>query len=571
MQQQAYSKINKYGLLSLGLGVFLFIFFKNAWVADDAYISFRSIEQVFAGNGPRWNIDERVQVYTSPMWFGLLLAGRVFSNNLFLLSIFLSAFCCVCALLLVRKITNDDRRWLIFVLLATGVNSIMDFSSSGLENSLLFLWLSFFFYYYFRFFQTSDLNNQRDNISGLMLILGLMSVSRHDSSTLVAIPAVYAIFIFCKNSGYKTGLQFVLKKSYLVISPLLLWTLFSVVYYGVPFPNTAYAKMLHGISRPELIEFGWLYLKVSIIFDVFAKIILAGLIARVLWKREKPIVFLLLGVALNFFYVVFVGGDFMQGRFISEAMFVATIGLVAPYVALQQQSKSHEPSFRKYTSVTVAALLVALALYSESPLTLRPDSGFDINEGHRHYSWRGILNERNFYFKTNSLWAYYQYKKMHRDETQPFPEHKWCKMGISAREQNKQSSDFGGIGMYGYCAGLNLLVIDNLALGEPFLARLPMPKHRAWRAGHYHRDFPRGYMESRISGRNQIIDPHLALLWDDVALLTRGPLFTSLRWQAIWRINAGYYRNIGDDYFADLDLSGDDEQLRSTTPDKLLD
>ena len=46
------------------------IFVKNAWVAEDAYIVFRSVEQLFAGNGPVWNPHERVQAFTSPLWFG---------------------------------------------------------------------------------------------------------------------------------------------------------------------------------------------------------------------------------------------------------------------------------------------------------------------------------------------------------------------------------------------------------------------------------------------------------------------------------------------------------------------
>jgi len=544
--------IKKHGLLAAGLLLFLFIFFKNAWVADDAYISFRSIEQVFAGHGVRWNIDERVQVYTSPLWFGLLLLTRIFTSNLFLSAIFLSAVCCVTALLMIRKLIDDDKHWLIFVLLITGVNGIMDFSSSGLENPLLYLLLSIFFYYYFLFFKCTSIPDKKSTLVGLLLTVGLISIARHDVATLIFMPLCYPVFVFCKNVGRHQALVFISGKIYLVLVPFLAWTIFSIIYYGVPFPNTAYAKMLHGIPRADLIDFGWLYLSVSLTFDFFAKLILLCLLVRVLWKREAPIIFLLLGVALNFFYVVYVGGDFMQGRFISEALFVAAIGLLAPGFSFTQQEKNQK-SILNYSDVATLSGLVVLMLCVESPLKVQPDSGFDAGEGHRHYSWRGILNERNFYFLTNSLWAY-----VHRDNTQPFPDHKWCRMGINAAAQNKQASDFGGIGMYGYCAGLNLLVIDNLALGEPFLARLPMSQSREWRAGHYHRDLPRGYYESRLTRENHLQEPHLAMLWDDISQLDHEPLFTLARWQAIWRINivyywTGYYKNIGEYYFADLD------------------
>ncbi len=57
-------------------------YFENAWVCGDAYINFRSIEQLFAGNGLVWNSHERVQVYTSPLWFFMVAATRWVSENL---------------------------------------------------------------------------------------------------------------------------------------------------------------------------------------------------------------------------------------------------------------------------------------------------------------------------------------------------------------------------------------------------------------------------------------------------------------------------------------------------------
>jgi len=85
-----------------------------------------------------------------------------------------------------------------------------------------------------------------------------------------------------------------------------------------------------------------------------------------------------------------------------------------------------------------------------------------------------------------------------------------------------------------------------------------MSQSREWRAGHYHRDLPRGYYESRLTRENHLQEPHLAMLWDDISQLDHEPLFTLARWQAIWRINivyywTGYYKNIGEYYFADLD------------------
>jgi arabinofuranosyltransferase len=50
---------------------------------DDAYIYFRFVENVYAGCGVRWNCgDARVEGFTSPLYFVLLLTTRVFSSDL---------------------------------------------------------------------------------------------------------------------------------------------------------------------------------------------------------------------------------------------------------------------------------------------------------------------------------------------------------------------------------------------------------------------------------------------------------------------------------------------------------
>lgn len=525
--------------------MFLFLVLKNAWVADDAYIAFRSIEQLFAGNGLRWNFDERVQVYTSPLWFGLLALIRVVTANLFLGAIVLSTLCCAGMLVFARNAIGDSRRWLVFVLLIAGSWSVMDFTTSGLENPLLFLLLSAFVYCYSAFCRASAAIERQQHYTRLMIVLGMLSIARHDMATLVLAPSLYAMYIMWRNSDVRV----VMRNLLYVLVPLLAWTFFSIIYYGAPFPNTAYAKLSHGVPRADLIDFGKLYLEVSLKFDVFSMLALLALLMRMTWKREPALVALGCGVVLNLLYVLYVGGDFMQGRFISEAiLFAALAALLPPFLQNHPASKTAE----RPLVVIAAAGLAVLMLWCETPLKLAPDSGFDISEGRRHYSWRGILNERNFYFKTNSLWAYVQYKKSHRDERQPFPDHKWCRMGEEARAQGKSTSEFGGIGMYGYCAGLELVVIDNLGLGEPFFARLPKTAGHPWRAGHFHRDAPRGYLESRMSGENHIVDPELAQLWADVTQLVRAPLFTAERWRAIWRVNTGYYRDIGPAYQADI-------------------
>ncbi len=89
-------------------------------------------------------------------------------------------------------------------------------------------------------------------------------------------------------------------------------------------------------------------------------------------------------------------------------------------------------------------------------------------------------------------------------------------------------------------AGPDLYAVDRFALSNVFLARLPanLTNFRGgWRIGHYYRDFPDGYIESVSAETNLLKDKELAELYDQVQLVTTGPLFTRARWQAIWKLN----------------------------------
>ena len=52
----------------------LVVLVRTAWVCDDAYITFRVVDNFVGGFGLRWNVAERVQGYTHPLWM-LISAG----------------------------------------------------------------------------------------------------------------------------------------------------------------------------------------------------------------------------------------------------------------------------------------------------------------------------------------------------------------------------------------------------------------------------------------------------------------------------------------------------------------
>ena len=58
------------------IGVMTFVaivILRNGWVSDDAHIIMRMLDNFANGDGFRWNVAERVQVYTCPLWTLILV------------------------------------------------------------------------------------------------------------------------------------------------------------------------------------------------------------------------------------------------------------------------------------------------------------------------------------------------------------------------------------------------------------------------------------------------------------------------------------------------------------------
>jgi arabinofuranosyltransferase len=54
------------------------VLFRHAWVSDDAFITLRTVRNLLQGDGLRWNLNERVQGYTHPLWMFLLALPYAF-------------------------------------------------------------------------------------------------------------------------------------------------------------------------------------------------------------------------------------------------------------------------------------------------------------------------------------------------------------------------------------------------------------------------------------------------------------------------------------------------------------
>ena len=159
----------------------------TAWLDDDSHITFRVIENFFNGYGLRWNVIERVQVYTHPLW--LLVIGAVYSvtKEFFLTVIFLSIVVSFSAVVLFILCLADSVGLAALgmaVLLCS--KSFVEYSTSGLENPLIFLLLGWFVWSFKRWSGSS-----RDLLT-LSFITSLVTLTRLDAILLIGPAAVFA-------------------------------------------------------------------------------------------------------------------------------------------------------------------------------------------------------------------------------------------------------------------------------------------------------------------------------------------------------------------------------------------
>ncbi|MFQ5768878.1 MAG: hypothetical protein ACE5ID_12965, partial [Acidobacteriota bacterium] len=149
-------------------------------------------------------------------------------------------------------------------------------------------------------------------------------------------------------------------------------------------------------------------------------------------------------------------------------------------------------------------------------------------------------DERAFYYQATGLLL------SGRGAPLPSRRHRWVADGMAAAERGPQVLVRDSVGFFGYFAGSNVHVIDRFGLGDPLLARLPPVQTAQWRPGHFFRAVPAGYVDSLDSGRNKLVDRHLAEYYDHLHLITHGPLWSFKRLTTVVKMNLGFYDSLID-------------------------
>lgn len=499
--------------------VFALVVLRTAWVSEDAHITLRTIDNFWHGYGLRWNILERVQTYTHPLWMLILGAAYGVTRESAFTAIVLGLACTAGLVWLIVKALPPTRACLAIALLISS-RAFVDYSTSGLENPLAHVLLAGFWFLSLR---------ETPSAMAMAVLASLIGLTRLDLLVLVLPPLLFAAWPLPWRARARAFVVFAL--------PLAAWHLFSLIYYGFLFPNTAYAKLATGLPTETMVRQGLQYLHASWPLDPVTPIVLAAgiVMALVPWRSRPPTFACGLGLLAYVAYVVRVGGDYMNGRLLTAPLLGAVLMIAAaPWIAA-----------RRWVVPAVAALALGLSLATPAS-SLRPGQSMATayNDGYND----GVVDERALNYDNVGLIPMLRGASPRRHVLAQFAGH------YSYMPHVLHVGVHSTVGILGFYAGPGLHIVDAMGLGDPLLARLPTQP--GYRVGHYERKVPDWYVSflKRCADRlnadptrersclpfaqelKDADDPTLVPLYRELLLVTQGPLFDSDRLRTIVRL-----------------------------------
>jgi arabinofuranosyltransferase len=456
------------------------------WTSDDAFITFRVVDNLLAGNGPVFNAGERVEVATSPLWLFLLTAADavVPGDAVAWASVVLGLLCTVAgvalAMLGARALFAGADSWLtvpVGALVLLALPPAWDFATSGLETGLSTAWLGASFWGLVRVARAPSAPGP----VWLFVLVGLGPLVRPD---LALVAALFLVWLAAAGGGGWRGRTLrLLAAGALPVS----YQLFRMGYYGLIVPNTAVAKeagrslwgrglvYLDDLVTPHLL---WL-----------PGLVLAGLLGlaveRVAWRRREwsLVLVVLLAAALHAAYVVRVGGDFMHARLLMPSLVLA----LCPVMTL--------PILRGRLAVVCGGVLLVAGWAAVSAAVLR--TGYE-----RQIGPEGIADERGFYATAagddtpvvmadhgrGGITAYSRRVAALQEEgravvaTQPITVTPTTPVAVLGPSSGGVVFMVGNAGFFGVGTGVGIRVVDYYGLADPVGAHLEAPP--AGRPGH---------------------------------------------------------------------------------------
>jgi arabinofuranosyltransferase len=461
-------------------------------IIDDGFIYLRSVHQVTAAHGPVFNIGERVESFTGPLWLAVLSVGDLLTPiRLEWLAVFLGIASTIGGVALAmlgaaRIVRADDDALLIpfGALVLVVLTPMWYFASSGLETGLTFLWLGACMWMLGRW-STSANSLPPSNA----VVLGLGWLVRPE----LVLYSVGFLFVVLLMQWDRDTWRSRLRLAAFAVALPAAYQLFRMGYYGALVANTAIAKEGTRLRWQR----GWRYfldfVKPYWFFVPFAIMLIGGYapLTRALRDRGRRSMwvvgaFLVAGL-VNAVYVVGVGGDYEHARLLLPSVFA----ICAPIAVI--------PATRRYLAgVALAPWVIAAALVLRAPHHLSAQNFSVPRAGYVTVDKFGWDPEAPGTQELNGPVLHVQQRGL-RVTALDAP---------LAPDIHPPAAALLTLGAPSYAAGDKLWVLDLLGLADPLTARLRTPLYTTLLPlpGH-EKLLPRSWIAARLFAPDSHVDP----------------------------------------------------------------
>jgi len=455
------------------------------WVQDDAYVSFRYADNFVRGAGLVYNPGQRVEGYSNFLWTMLSAVPLALGHDdpLPFMHVAGAVLWWGCyALLLAFSIRLWRRGIWAAPLAIVAVAQHWSFNMwflSGMETPLVAFLLTLMLFCF-----SFDPRKHPTSLFFASLAGVLLTMTRADGVIAMAGIAAAGVFLYRWRIVDRRHWRVYLLAPALPV--LLLWlpyTLWRIAYYGSFFPNTYYAKVAY---LPYYAR-GWEYLaKYLSVYGLapFLAFVAAGAAVAVGGMQRRFLVSAAVVLSLLSFYVVRLGGDFMEWRFVVPQTGVLYLAIVtgASLLAMRLAARLRpaDGTGRDRTWGWTGGAFVAIWL-TWTTTTAMPDYGTSIVPGQeligslRRYGDRGGFN-------------WHAVGKLFDDVLPPNVTIATTSAGIIPFFCDRPCLDLHG-------------------LTDPEIARAPVPVEQRGRMGHEH------WLEDRHQIRARGVD--ILLQWAD--------------------------------------------------------
>ncbi|MCT1453097.1 MULTISPECIES: hypothetical protein [unclassified Corynebacterium] len=297
------------------------------WISDDGLIVLRTVRNILAGNGPVFNIGERVETNTSTLWQYLIVAfswvpGMRLEDVAMWLALILTVVGVVAATMGSGKLWQRVHPGLVApfgVLIYLALPPARDFATSGLEWGLSLTWIGVWWALLVRW--------SADGRAQLWLAFwaGLSWLVRPE---LALYGGITGIVLLAANRRDWKQIGLILAAALPVPAG---YEIFRMGYYGLLTPHTAVAKSASGAYWGTGARYVWDTVSP---YALWAPVLVAAALgiywALRLSSREKLVAAVAVGCGLlHLLYVVRVGGDFMHGRMVLLPLFAMLLPVAA--------------------------------------------------------------------------------------------------------------------------------------------------------------------------------------------------------------------------------------------------